>query len=63
MPDGDGISLIKNIHTHLTEKPKIFICSAFNDLSAEELKELGVVAVFSKPFDRKKMIETIASAL
>ena len=37
MPGGNGNMLIKNINAHFQdEKPKIFVCSGYNDFSLSE---------------------------
>ena len=63
MPGGDGVTLIKNINQHLAVKPKIFVCSAFNDLNPEDFVSLGVVESFGKPFKRNAIIDAVAKAL
>lgn len=65
MPGGDGLELIKNINAYYVnqERPPVFICSAFNDLTPDDLKDLRVIEGFAKPFKRKTMIETVAKAL
>lgn len=62
MPGGDGLSLIRRIHDQMSLKPKIFVCSAFSDHSQEELKKLGVIECFPKPFDFDSMIQSIIKA-
>jgi DNA-binding NtrC family response regulator len=65
MPGGGGVELIKNINSHYTNqvRPPVFICSAFNDLTPEDLVNMKVIEGFAKPFKRKAMIETVARAL
>ncbi len=63
MPGGDGLSLIENISTQLEEKPKVFLCSGFNDISPEKAKKFEVVEIFSKPFNNEKLVNTVARVL
>ena len=62
MPRGDGISLAKQMLS-LTQRPKLFIYSGFNDLSQKQIEELKIDFVFEKPFDEPKIIEEIAKHL
>ena len=63
MPGGDGLTLLSDIHVHLKDKPKLFLCSGFDDTSMAVAAELGVVEVFSKPFMIAHVIAVIAGAL
>jgi CheY-like chemotaxis protein len=63
MPGGDGITLVENISQSLTDKPKIFLCSGFNDLPPEKAKKLGVVEVFPKPFSSDQLVIRVAEHL
>ncbi len=63
MPDGDGRTLIRNIQSQLTRKPKVFLHSGFHDIPAEEAKKNGVIQIFSKPFDLDALVESLAEAL
>lgn len=59
MPDGDGISMFTNIKKLDKKLPKFFVCSAFNDLTDEKIKDLNILQVFNKPFE----IDTIMSVV
>lgn len=61
MPVEDGVSLIKNIRSYLNIDTKIFFCSGFHDLTDQEIKTLGVLEVFQKPFDQNKIVSRVAS--
>lgn len=64
MPDGDGLQLLKSVKTLQTKKmPVVFFISGFSDVSVEEAYEIGVSAVFPKPFDRVALHEAVKSAL
>jgi CheY-like chemotaxis protein len=64
MPGGNGIKLIKNINSHFQkDKPKIFVCSGYNDMTLEETEALSVSFTFDKPFDRETFIKTLAQYL
>lgn len=51
MPNGDGISLLKNINQLNGPRPKLFVSSAYSDLTPEKVKDLHILKVFVKPFD------------
>lgn len=61
MPGGDGVSLIRQIHTEIIneQKPKIFICSGFNDLTKKDAESLGVIKMFTKPFSLEQLTQEI----
>lgn len=63
MPGGDGISLIRNIDKEIKPKPILFLCSGFSEHSYEEVRALGVIEVFGKPFDWKQVVSAIEDAL
>jgi DNA-binding NtrC family response regulator len=51
MPGGDGISLMRKIEKEIRPKPLLYLCSGFSEHSIEEMKAIGVVEIFEKPFD------------
>ena len=51
MPNGDGIWLISQIRDVLQQTPQIYLCSGYNNYTSECIKELGIIKVFTKPFD------------
>ena len=59
MPNGDGMWLISQIHEELDHTPQIYLCSGYNDYSDEEIKELGIIKKFSKPFDFMEVIAEV----
>ena len=59
MPDGDGMWLISQIRDVLHQTPQIYLCSGYNDYTSEHIKELGIIKVFSKPFDFLNMVNEI----
>lgn len=63
MPGGDGISLVRNIDKEIKPKPVMFLCSGFSEHSYDEVRALGVVDVFGKPFDWNKIVNSIEEAL
>lgn len=62
MPGGFGQELIQKINAQLPYKPRMFLCSGYNDLTEEQVKELGVIASFSKPFDSSHLLSVISAA-
>jgi CheY-like chemotaxis protein len=63
MPGGDGITLTKNILELTGHKPLVFICSGYNELSAEQARGLQIVKVFDKPFNSSKLVKDIAEMI
>lgn len=59
MPDGDGIWLISQIHKELDQTPQIYLCSGYFNHTDEEIKELGIIKAFSKPFDFMEVVSEI----
>ena len=58
MHGGDGVTLAGNIKD-LPNPPGVFICTGFNDLSQEMAKDLNVIKVFEKPFDKNDLIDGV----
>lgn len=64
MPGGSGTALIRNINSHFgNNKPKIFVCSGYNDVAPQEIEAMLVTHTFNKPFDREKFIQVITTEL
>jgi two-component system, chemotaxis family, chemotaxis protein CheY len=60
MPEVDGIEVLKKIG----KQAKIIVISAVGqDKMLEEAKELGAVDYIIKPFENKKVLETIKKAI
>ena len=63
MPNGDGIFLLDKIKEKNTALPVVLFITGYTDLSLEDAYDKGADAVFSKPFDRKALFETVQNAL
>lgn len=64
MPGGNGIVLIKNINDYFQkDRPIVFICSGYNDISSEEINSLNIRHSFNKPFDRENFLQIITDSL
>ena len=63
MPDGDGLGLLKRIRLHHPSVPKVFMVSAFSDLTSETAKKLGAEMLFPKPFELEHLVNCVALAL
>lgn len=63
MQNGDGKYVAEEIQKLKGHKPALFIYSGANDLTKENLTELGIKAIFSKPVKTKILIEQILIAL
>lgn len=60
MPNGDGISLIRAINKMPDRQAmKIFVCSAYNDLTAEKISELKISQIINKPFDIENLLTVV----
>lgn len=63
MADGDGVFLLGNIKNMNLTETKLFVCSAYNDLTPERIKELNIQKIFAKPFDIEIVVKEIANYL
>ncbi len=63
MPDGDGVELLRAIQKLERDRPLAILFTGFTDLSLEDPYDLGALAIFPKPFDRKSLISAVQSAL
>ncbi len=63
MPECDGITFITKIKNQNKYKPKIFICTAFNDLTYNSANELNILKVFNKPFDLDSLLSAVHESL
>ena len=61
MPNGDGIYLLENIKKLTGPRPKLFVCSAYNDLSEDKIKELGILKIFTKPFELGLLLAAVSN--
>lgn len=63
MPGGDGIELLDNVKKLNPELPVVMFITGFADITLEDAYDKGVDAVFSKPFDRKLLLEAVMGAV
>lgn len=63
MPECSGIDLLKLIRQSDKKMPPVIMLSAFQDLTRNQLKELGARDFILKTEDHKKMHETIQQVL
>lgn len=63
MPNGDGVSLLRNIRELHHEMPIVFLITGFADLTLEDAYHYGAAAVIAKPFNRRALYEAIDRAL
>ena len=63
MANGDGIFLAKAILTELKDRPNLFFCSGFYDISKETQAELEVIEIFGKPFQWEKILAAVCVSL
>lgn len=66
MPDGDGFSLLDQIHKRNSKRPHVILMTGYCDISEADAMSRGTTAVFGKPFDCGRLLQavqdTIASA-
>jgi two-component system response regulator HydG len=58
MPQGDGVSLIKNIR-NINKSTPVFCVTGFSEITSAQLLDLGANAVFEKPINREKVLNQI----
>jgi CheY-like chemotaxis protein len=64
MLDGDARFLANALlNLQLTQPPKLFLYSGYNDIDEVEAQQLKIVHIFSKPFKASEMIELVAAYL
>ena len=64
MPGGSGVGLINNMNEYYKEnRPPVFICSGYNDITRSEIESMKVSHAFNKPFDRDEFIKVISTNL
>lgn len=63
MPGGDGMSLLENIRKIDPKIPIVIFLTGFADITEEECIAKGAVAVFTKPYERKNLMNAIFGAL
>lgn len=59
MPDGDGVELLQRIKAHDIRLPVVIFITALTDLTHADAYDMGVEAIFSKPFDRKALLAVV----
>jgi Tfp pilus assembly protein PilZ len=63
MPDGTGIELLDKVKAMSPDLPIVMFVTGFADITVEDVFDKGADAIFSKPFDRKLVLEAIKKAL
>jgi len=63
MPDGDGVELLDKIKARDAALPVVMFITGFADITLEEAYDKGVDAIFSKPFDRKALMDAVLRAI
>lgn len=60
MPDGDGLTLISKLSQLPVPSLKAFVCSAYNDLTEQKVRDLRILKVFNKPYDLEGLVRDVA---
>lgn len=63
MPNCDGVGLLQNIKTLGDQAPKLIFISGFAEVSREQAIEMGALAFFDKPVERKEVYNFVTNAL
>jgi CheY-like chemotaxis protein/Tfp pilus assembly protein PilZ len=63
MANGGGIELLEKIKARNPFQPVVMLITGFADITLEEAFKKGADAVFSKPFDRKMLMQAVVGAL
>jgi CheY-like chemotaxis protein/Tfp pilus assembly protein PilZ len=63
MPNGDGITLLKNLSQLAVRKPVVLLMTGFADVTPAEVYDLGAVGILSKPFDLMELAMTVRKIL
>ncbi len=63
MPNGSGIDLMKNVRSHNSKTPIIFMVTGYSDLTHRQMTELGANAVFDKPYDFDVLVAQLTKQL
>lgn len=63
MPDGDGVFLLKHVKKHCSPDIHMILLSGFTGNLEAELKELGALALFSKPSEPRLIVEFVKSKI
>ncbi len=63
LPKGSGMDILKALQAHYKINIPFILVTGFCDLDAEDAKEKGVNAFFTKPFSYQSLITKIQSAI
>lgn len=63
MPDGDGIELLDKIRHHYPAGPAVIFITGYANLTLEDAFHKGAHGVFSKPFDKLELIQSVSRAI
>ena len=63
MPTVGGVELLKQIKQHNPHKPIVIFVTGFSDITEKQALEAGASAIFTKPFNKKTLLEKIKAEL
>jgi len=63
MPGGDGTQLLEEVKKYNPHIPMVIFVTGFTDITLEEAYDIGVDAIFSKPFDTKVLLAAVEKML
>lgn len=61
MPNGTGVDLLVKITTLPPPQPPVILMSGFAEITEAQARELGAVALISKPFRSKDLLGLVTS--
>jgi CheY-like chemotaxis protein/DNA-binding XRE family transcriptional regulator len=62
MANGNGLELLDAVRRHFTRMPVMFM-TGYDDVSAEDARRRGAVALFNKPFDLGNFVQRIRQSI
>lgn len=63
MPGGSGLDLLKRLKQKDPSTPKVFLASAAENISKQELFNLGAEGFLEKPYDTRVLIDMVRKSL
>lgn len=62
MANGNGLELLDAVRRHFTRMPVMFM-TGYDDVSADDARRRGAVALFNKPFDLGNFVQRIRQSI
>lgn len=62
MANGNGLELLAAVRKHYPKVP-VFLITGYDDMTVDEAQKQGAQELFNKPFDVRRLITTVKSAI